>query len=37
MRISADQYNKLPNEYKQYFIKVGGDASSGERINVHPT
>lgn len=39
MILSQEQFNKLPNEYKQYFVKKGGDASSDEhtRKNVHPT
>ena len=38
MILSQEQYEKLPNEYKQYFVKKGGDVSSGEQIkNVHPT
>jgi hypothetical protein len=38
MKISREQYNKLPTEYKQYFNKVGGDAGSDEYIkNIHPT
>lgn len=38
MRISKEQYNKLPTEYKQYFNKLGGGASSGEYVkNIHPT
>ena len=37
MIISKEQYNKLPNEYKKYFNKMGGDASSdGYRKNIHP-
>lgn len=38
MKISKKQYDKLPNEYKQYFKEIGGDASSGEcSRNIHPT
>ncbi len=38
MKISKEQYDKLPNEYKQYFIMNGGGASSGGlRRNIHPT
>lgn len=39
MLITKEQYNSLPDEYKQYFVKRGGDASSdGQSIkNVHPT
>jgi len=38
MILSKDQYDKLPAEYKQYFVvKEGGDVSSGGRINIHPT
>ena len=38
MVINKQQYDKLPQEYKQYFLKKGGDASSDEsRKNIHPT
>lgn len=39
MTLSQEQYEKLPNEYKQYFVKKGGDGSSDEQSmkNVHPT
>lgn len=38
MILSKEQYDKLPDEYKQYFNKVGGDASSDEyKKNIHPT
>lgn len=38
MLITKEQYNSLPDEYKQYFVKRGGDVSSDEHPrNVHPT
>lgn len=40
MKLSKEQYNSLPNEYKKYFIEIGGDVSSDEQSisrNVHPT
>ena len=38
MKISKEQYNKLPNEYKKYFVKNGGGDVSGElKRNTHPT
>ena len=38
MKISEEQYLKLPDEYKKYFTKNGGDANSDEhKRNVHPT
>ena len=36
MILSKKQFNNLPNEYKQYFEEIGGDASSGGK-NIHPT
>lgn len=38
MKISKQQYSKLPNELKQYFILEGSDASCGGlKRNIHPT
>lgn len=39
MILSQEQYEKLPDEYKKYFVKKGGDVSSdGQSMkNVHPT
>lgn len=40
MKISKEQYLKLPNEYKKYFAEIerGGDDFKGvTRKNVHPT
>lgn len=39
MQITKRQYDNLPEEYKQYFVQKGGDASSDGHImkNVHPT
>lgn len=38
MIISKNQFDKLPDEYKQFFIKKEGGSSSGEcRKNIHPT
>lgn len=37
MKISKEQYKKLPDELKKYFV-LGGDASSdGLKKNIHPT
>ena len=36
MILSKEQYNKLPNEYKQYFEKKVGDMGEPKK-NVHPT
>ena len=39
MKLSKEQYDKLPDNLKQYFVEIkGGDASSdGIRKNTHPT
>jgi hypothetical protein len=39
MILSKEQFDKLPNEYKQYFVRKVGDVGSDEqtRKNVHPT
>ena len=36
MKISKEQYNKLPEEYKKYFNREAG-GMGGQTRNVHPT
>lgn len=35
MKISREQYNKLPNQYKKYFIEQ--EDLGGVRKNIHPS
>lgn len=39
MILSKEQLDKLPDEYKQYFVRKVGGVGSDEQIrkNVHPT
>ena len=38
MILSKMQFNKLPDNYKQYFMETGGDSFDGcsMRKNIHP-
>lgn len=37
MVISKQQYQKLPDDLKKYFILGGDESSDGLRKNIHPT